>query len=108
MYTPESYEPEAVAAVKRWFDETGRGSSVYTCGPSLPSASQATANDNESKMSKESAEIQAFLDETLSQSGENSLLYVSAIRPTFRAHCSFNDLMTFGVNSSRLAQCSGP
>ena len=67
--------------MKRWFDEIGpgRGASVYACGPLLPSASQATANANESKLSNESAEIQDFLDKTLAESGEKSLLYVSSI-----------------------------
>ena len=75
MFTPESYEPEAVAAARGWFAATGRR--AYTTGPLLPSASKSTANLNEKKLSNESNEIVAFLDKTLEASGEKSLVYVS-------------------------------
>ena len=75
LFTPESYEPEAVAAFKGWFAETDRP--AYVSGPLLPSASKKTANESEKKLSKESAEIQEFLDSTLKTSGEKSLLYVN-------------------------------
>ncbi|TFK89457.1 glycosyltransferase family 1 protein [Polyporus arcularius HHB13444] len=75
LFTPESYEPEAVKAYKGWFAETGRP--AYVSGPLLPSASKKTANESEKKLSKESAEIQEFLDETLKTSGEKSLIYIS-------------------------------
>ncbi|KAI0716582.1 UDP-Glycosyltransferase/glycogen phosphorylase [Earliella scabrosa] len=75
LFTPESYEPEAVAAVRRWFKETNRP--VYACGPLLPSASKGAAVANETKLSKESVEIQSFLDEVLRTSGERSLVYIS-------------------------------
>lgn len=77
LFTPETYEPEAVAAMKGWFAETGR--SAYVCGPLLPSASKATAAANEKRQSKEASEIQEFLDATLKTSGENSLLYVGLV-----------------------------
>ena len=76
IFTPESYEPEAVAATRAWYAETGRP--VYTTGPLLPSASKSTAMANEKKMSSESNAIVDFLDETLKTSGEKSLVYVSA------------------------------
>ena len=72
LFTAESYEPEAVAALKTWLAKTGR--STYTCGPLLPTGSQAVAN--EKKQSKEAVEIEEFLDNTLKASGEKSLLYV--------------------------------
>ncbi|KAI0743898.1 UDP-Glycosyltransferase/glycogen phosphorylase [Daedaleopsis nitida] len=75
LFTPECYEPEAVAGVRAWFAETGRP--VYTAGPLLPSASQATANANEVKLSAEGSAFQTFLDETLKTSGEKSLIYIS-------------------------------
>ncbi|KAI0745133.1 UDP-Glycosyltransferase/glycogen phosphorylase [Earliella scabrosa] len=75
LFTPESYEPEAVAAAKEWFGATGRY--AYTTGPLLPSASKSTATANEQKMSNESNEIITFLDETLKTSGEKSLVYIS-------------------------------
>lgn len=77
LFTPESYEPYAVAAVRRWFRETGRP--VYTTGPLLPDASKSegAAADHEKTLSKEGAEIQQFLDDTLKSSGEKSLVYVS-------------------------------
>ena len=75
IFTPESYEPEAVAATRAWYAETGRP--VYTTGPLLPTASKSTAMANEKKMSSESNAIVDFLDETLKTSGEKSLVYVS-------------------------------
>lgn len=80
LFTPESYEPEAVAAFKAWFAGTGRP--AYVSGPLLPSASKKTANESEKKLSPESAEIQEFLDNTLKTSGEKSLLYVSPMPST--------------------------
>ncbi|RDX50057.1 UDP-Glycosyltransferase/glycogen phosphorylase [Lentinus brumalis] len=75
LFTPESYEPEAVKAFKGWFAESGRP--AYVSGPLLPSASKKTANECEKKLSKESAEIQEFLEKTLKTSGEKSLIYIS-------------------------------
>ncbi|RPD78353.1 UDP-Glycosyltransferase/glycogen phosphorylase [Lentinus tigrinus ALCF2SS1-7] len=75
LFTPESYEPEAVAAFKGWFTETGRP--AHVSGPLLPAASKKTAKESEKKLSKESAEIQEFLDNTLKTSGEKSLIYCS-------------------------------
>ena len=77
LFTAESYEPESVAAAKKWFAEKGRP--AYVCGPLLPSASKSTAIANEKKLSGESAEIQAFLDESLRTSGEKSVLYVRSL-----------------------------
>ncbi|KAI0738932.1 UDP-Glycosyltransferase/glycogen phosphorylase [Daedaleopsis nitida] len=75
LFTPESYEPEAVAAVRRWYAETSRP--VYVCGPLLPSASKMSAHEKEKKLSTESSEIQLFLDEALKTSGEKSVVYIS-------------------------------
>ena len=74
LTSPQSYEPESTAAMKRWFADTGRP--VYLCGPLLPGASKAAAVENEVKQSANGAEIQAFLDEVLDARGEKSLLYV--------------------------------
>nr|VWP02307.1 Trihydroxynaphthalene reductase (EC (T3HN reductase) [Ganoderma boninense] len=75
MFTPTSYEPEAVAAAKGWFAETGRP--AYAVGPLLPSASKATAAANEQKQSAESSQILEFMDANLKISGEKSLIYIS-------------------------------
>lgn len=77
LYSPTSYEPEAVAAVKSWFAESGRA--AYITGPLCPTASKVTMHENEKKISDKSDEIVAFLDETLKNSGEKSLVYVSRI-----------------------------
>ncbi|KAH9851061.1 UDP-Glycosyltransferase/glycogen phosphorylase [Lenzites betulinus] len=74
IITPEPYEPDAVAAVRKWYAETGRP--AYVCGPLLPPGS-ATATANEKQQSKESVQIQEFLDKTLKTDGEKSLLYIS-------------------------------
>lgn len=73
LHTAESYEHEAVAAVKKWYAETGR--SAYLCGPLIP---PKTANTiaKEKQQSNNSAEIQEFLDSTLNTAGRKSLLYV--------------------------------
>ncbi|KAI0631466.1 UDP-Glycosyltransferase/glycogen phosphorylase [Trametes polyzona] len=73
LITAEPYEPEAVAAAKSWYAETGRP--AYVCGPLLPPSS-ATAVEKEKQQSKEAGEIQEFLDATLKTDGEKSLLYV--------------------------------
>ena len=75
IFTSAAYEPSAVAAVKSWFAKTGR--TAYTCGPLLPSASKATADASEKTQSRESDEIETFLDNILSTSGKQTLLYVS-------------------------------
>ncbi|KAI8969573.1 hypothetical protein BD414DRAFT_259276 [Trametes punicea] len=73
LLTPESYEPEAVAAAKAWFADLGRA--AYACGPLVATGSQATAN--EKTQSKQASEIEEFLDVTLRTSGERSMLYIS-------------------------------
>ncbi|TBU37221.1 UDP-Glycosyltransferase/glycogen phosphorylase [Dichomitus squalens] len=75
LFTPTSYEPEAVAAAKAWFGETGRP--AYAVGPLLPSASKTTAADNEKTQSSESSEVQELLDAALKTFGEKSLVYIS-------------------------------
>ncbi|KAI0631464.1 UDP-Glycosyltransferase/glycogen phosphorylase [Trametes polyzona] len=74
LMTAEPYEPEAVAAAKGWYAETGRP--AYVCGPLLPPRS-ATAIEKEKQQSKEAGQIQKFLDTTLKTDGEKSLLYIS-------------------------------
>ena len=75
IFTSSAYEPEAVAAVKSWFAKTGR--TAYACGPLLPSASKVAADAAEKAQSKESDEIETFLDNILRTSGKQTLLYVS-------------------------------
>lgn len=89
LTTAEPYEPEAVAAVRGWFGETGRP--AYVCGPLLPPTS-ATAAAKEKQQSTEAVEIQEFLDTTLKTSGEKSLLYVRL------------GLKTFGVRTRLMAK----
>ncbi|EIW63121.1 UDP-Glycosyltransferase/glycogen phosphorylase [Trametes versicolor FP-101664 SS1] len=73
LFSSETFEPGAVAAVRAWYAETSRP--AYICGPLLPSGSQAATN--EKKLSAEAEEIQTLLDTTLKTSGEHSLLYIS-------------------------------
>ncbi|KAH9849890.1 UDP-Glycosyltransferase/glycogen phosphorylase [Lenzites betulinus] len=74
LNTTEPYEHEAVAAVRKWYAETGRP--VYVCGPLVPPQS-ANATANEKQQSNDSDSIQVFLDSTLETSGEKSLLYIA-------------------------------
>ena len=73
--TAESLEPVAMAAMKEWYGQIG--GHAFACGPLMPSASKAAAMANELRLSEEAREIVAFLDGTLSDSGEKSLLYAS-------------------------------
>ncbi|KAI0356299.1 UDP-Glycosyltransferase/glycogen phosphorylase [Trametes cingulata] len=73
LFTAESFEPEAVAAVKAWYGETSRP--AYLCGPLLPDSSQAATN--EKKLAQGAEEIEALLETTLKTSGERSLIYIS-------------------------------
>ncbi|KAH9925915.1 UDP-Glycosyltransferase/glycogen phosphorylase [Epithele typhae] len=70
----ESWEKDSIQVARNWLAETGRP--VYTTGPLLPPASK-TSVANEKIQSPEGAEIEAFLGEMLSRSGEHSLLYIS-------------------------------
>ncbi len=103
MFTPTSYEPEAVAAAKAWFAETDRP--AYAVGPLLPSASKATAAANEKKQSAESSQIQEFLDATVKTSGEKSLVYVCP--PPLDSTPSFRLTTGLSPRRSRLVLCFG-
>lgn len=82
LFSPESYEPEIIAAVKGWYSKTGRH--AYACGPLLPSASKATAKANELTQASKADEVVTLLDDTLKASGQRSLLYVSILLAYFR------------------------
>ncbi|KAI0633272.1 UDP-Glycosyltransferase/glycogen phosphorylase [Trametes polyzona] len=73
LVTPESYEPEAVAALRGWLKESTKP--TYVIGPLLPTGGRAAAE--EKLQSPEAQAIVAFLDNTLSASGERSVLYIS-------------------------------
>ncbi|KAI0823359.1 UDP-Glycosyltransferase/glycogen phosphorylase [Trametes gibbosa] len=73
LFSSESFEPDAVAAVKAWFGETSRP--AYVVGPLLPFGPQAAID--EKKQCKEADQVQDLLDSTLKSSGEHSLLYIS-------------------------------
>ena len=79
LTTPEPYEPDAVAACREWFAQTGRP--VYGVGPVLPSASKATVTAGEKKQSNDATKVQAFLDNVLETDGPQSVLYVSTHGP---------------------------
>ncbi|KAH9940501.1 UDP-Glycosyltransferase/glycogen phosphorylase [Epithele typhae] len=75
LITAESYEPEAVAAVRDWFGKTGRP--VYAMGPLLPPSSVEFVLEKEKAASLNGPSIFKFLDDTLATSGPNSVLYMS-------------------------------
>ncbi|CDO69246.1 Glycosyltransferase Family 1 protein [Trametes cinnabarina] len=72
--TPEAYERQAVAAVRKWFGELQKP--VYVIGPLQPSGTQA-AIVYEKAQAPQIREIETFLDNTLRNFGERSLLYIS-------------------------------
>ena len=78
LMSSAAYEPEADAATRSWMSETGRP--VFSAGPLLPSnSSRSKALEKEKALSPQANEIQTFLDTTLKNSGEKSLLYVRCV-----------------------------
>jgi hypothetical protein len=86
--TCSAYEPEAIHATRRWLKESG-GRNLYTIGPILPrsdtilgpSKHGQLATDH--KVQEEGTPVREFMDRILASHGENSLLYVSHLIPTF-------------------------
>ncbi|TCD64138.1 hypothetical protein EIP91_004487, partial [Steccherinum ochraceum] len=73
--SPEVYEPEGTAHMKKWMTETGRD--FWCFGPLLPPQEKRDSLAAETKLSENADEIQAFLDKTLKDHGDKSLLYIS-------------------------------
>ena len=73
VMTTETYEPEAVAALRQWYGDLNKP--AYIVG--LPLARGSHASSGEKIQSKEADQIEMFLDHTLATSGDKSLLYVS-------------------------------
>ncbi|OSD03899.1 glycosyltransferase family 1 protein [Trametes coccinea BRFM310] len=71
--TPECYEREAVAAARTFFADIHKP--VYVLGPLQASGAQAA--QLERAHAPQAQEVEAFLDKTLKESGERSLLYIS-------------------------------
>lgn len=72
--SPETYEPEGTAQLRKWMRGTGR--EAYTIGPLLPSPKHTREKAAEAQLSENAGEIEGFLDRVLSERGETSLLYV--------------------------------
>ena len=87
--TCSAFEPEAIDATRRWFEESDR--KLYTIGPICPWLDTtfesstpgllATASDHE--VPEYGTPIRAFMDRILATHGENSLIYVSQSILTF-------------------------
>ncbi|KAI9066602.1 glycosyltransferase family 1 protein [Trametes sanguinea] len=71
--TPESYEREAVAETRKLFNEIQKP--VYVVGPLQASGAQAIELERE--QAPQAKEIEAFLDKTLKDFGDRTLLYIS-------------------------------
>ena len=87
-FTCSAYEPEAIYATRQWLKESG-SRKLYAIGPIFP-WSDATfesskygllATDHEAP--EYGTPVRAFMDRILASHGENSLLYVSNLAPTF-------------------------
>ena len=74
MTTPEEYEPEAIADIKRWFGKTSRG--VYPLGPLLPAVNDPKVSEEEKSISMKGQEISQFMDSVLKSHGPQSMVYV--------------------------------
>ena len=77
LFTPESYEPEIVRAVKAWFAKTGRHALVT--GPMVPPTSKATASKNELLQSKDAKAVVDFLEGTVERKGVGAMVYVRVL-----------------------------
>ncbi|OCH84632.1 UDP-Glycosyltransferase/glycogen phosphorylase [Obba rivulosa] len=73
MSTAESYEPDSIAGVCKWFAETSR--SAYTFGPLLPEEKGSISKERDS--SDKGIAIEEFLDTSLQTHGPKSLVYIS-------------------------------
>ncbi|KAI9066615.1 glycosyltransferase family 1 protein [Trametes sanguinea] len=71
--SPTSYEPEAFERAKAWLNDIGNVG--YACGPLLHRRWEAASV--ETRLSQNETEVIRFLDNTLNDSGERSLLYIS-------------------------------
>ncbi|KAL7281194.1 hypothetical protein ACG7TL_004502 [Trametes sanguinea] len=70
-----SYEPEAFEQVKTWLSDIRHVG--YACGPLLRRRREAANVSVASRLSHNETEIIRFLDNTLNDVGEKSLLYIS-------------------------------
>lgn len=72
--TTEVYEKASLEALKSWFAESKKP--VYAVGPLLP----PTYGEPEILVGEENAEVQAFLEASLSRHGVRSLIFVRLSR----------------------------
>lgn len=98
--SPEVYEPEGTAQMRKWMNDTGR--EFWCLGPSLPLQKNHHGLSTENQLSKNAHEIQQFMDRILKERGEKSLLYVGLL-------CSMvqNLVLPYLDNRSPSVLCSG-
>ncbi|KAJ3487391.1 hypothetical protein NLI96_g3558 [Meripilus lineatus] len=75
MTTPEEYEPEGIADIKKWFAKTSR--SVYHLGPLLPALNDPKVSAEEKSISANGQEISDFMDSVLKSHGPQSMVYMA-------------------------------
>lgn len=74
--SPEVYEPEGTAQVRKWMQGTNRD--AWCLGPSLPEQKnhRQEGSKAETTLSENAGEMEVFMDRILKERGEHSLLYV--------------------------------
>ena len=86
--TCNAYDPEAIHATRRWLEESG-GRKLYTIGPIFPWSGTISGSSKRGQLVTDhevqeyGTPVRAFLDKILASQGENSLIYVSHLVPTF-------------------------
>ena len=75
---PACFEPpEGLSALTAWLAETSR--SLYAVGPLSPLDNYEHAVVQEKTMSKDSQAIDNFMERTLKENGERSMIFVSLL-----------------------------
>ena len=75
LASPEAYEPDGTAQVRKWMQDTGRN--TWCLGPSVTIYQGHEGIPDEGNSTNDTAEIQSFMNKISAECGEKSLLYVS-------------------------------
>lgn len=75
LASPEAYEPDGTAQVRKWMRNSGRD--TWCLGPSVAIHQKQEEIPDEGNPANGTEDIQCFMNKTLAECGEQSLLYVS-------------------------------
>ncbi|KAI0785582.1 UDP-Glycosyltransferase/glycogen phosphorylase [Abortiporus biennis] len=75
VYTAEEYEPAAVDSIRHWLQQQSKP--LYTLAPLVPELEHRSKVSSEDSISRNTNEIEQFMDSVLSSRGPQSLLFIS-------------------------------